>query len=145
MSGRKEHPRPLVLVGDGQQMLRDIKQSLKHFTRQSETKTQQPSASNAGPKANTTVEEQEPQSSLVVNRPVGHTPNRRFLGHASALDQIRIPYEASESGYSSCAESCNSSQSAEETIDEEVLEKLRVLGFDEVQYFCSFVFAELRF
>ena len=139
MSGREEHPRPKVFVGNSQQMLRDIKQSLKHLTRQPETKTQQPSqAVNAGLKANTTVVEQPPQSSVVVNRPVGHNPSRRFSGHAKALDQIRSslkPYEAPESGYSSCTESCSTSQPAGETINKQVLEKLRMLGFDEVQYF----------
>lgn len=131
MSGsREEQMKPKVFVGNSQQMLRDIKQSLKHLTRQPEGRTQQTTASNAGARVNATVVEQ----AAVMNRPIGHNPNRRFSGHAKALAEIRSslkPFEAPESGYSSCSESTSSTQPAGEAISKRLLEQLKVMGLDE--------------
>lgn len=138
MSGREGEPppRPKIFVGNSQQMLRDIKQSLKHLTRQPEARiSQQTAASNEGPKINATVvDPRAQQASGVANRPMVHNPNRRFSGHAKALAEIRSslkPFETPESGYSSCSESSTCAQPAGESINKQVLEQLRAIGLDD--------------
>ena len=133
-----DQPKPKVYVGNHQQMLRDIKQSLKHLTRQPEVRTtQQTVASNTISKINSTGVEQTAQASgvNVSNKPMVHNPNRRFSGHARALAEIRSslkPFETPESGYSSCSESPSCTQPVGETINKQVLEQLRAIGLDEV-------------
>lgn len=132
-----ESTKPRTYVGNSQQMLRDIKQSLKHLSRQPEARgTQQTTASNTGPKGSATVVEAVSQASgVAANRPMVHNPNRRFSGHAKALAEIRSmlkPFETPESGYSSCSESSSCTQPAGESINKQVLEQLRAMGLDEV-------------
>ena len=134
-----EQPKPKVYIGNQQQMLRDIKQSLKHLTRQPEVRaTQQTVASNTISKVNSTGVEATAQASGLVNvanKPMVHNPNRRFSGHTRALAEIRSslkPFETPESGYSSCSESPSCTQPVGETINKQALEQLRAIGLDEV-------------
>lgn len=127
-----EQMKPKVFVGNHQQMLRDIKQSLKHLTRQPEVKTsQQPS--DSATKTTSAIFEPANQVSGVSNKPMVHNPNRRFSGHARALAEIRSslkPFEATESGYSSCNEGQSCTQP--ESINKQVLDQLRAAGVEEV-------------
>lgn len=129
-----EQPKPKIFVGNHQQMLRDIKQSLKHLTRQPEGRNPQQTAasSSTGPRKNATVVESTAQGSGAVNKTMVHNPNRRFSGHAKILAEIKSslkPFETPESGYSSCSEgpSCTSPES----INKQVLDQLRAIGLDE--------------
>lgn len=127
-----EQMKPKVFVGNHQQMLRDIKQSLKHLTRQPEVKnSQQPSDSAI--KTTSAIFEPTNQASGLSNKPMVHNPSRRFSGHARALAEIRSslkPFEATESGYSSCNEGQSCTQP--ESINKQVLDQLRAAGVEEV-------------
>lgn len=126
-----EQMKPKVFVGNHQQMLRDIKQSLKHLTRQPEVKnSQQPNDSAI--KTTSAIFEPTNQASGLSNKPMVHNPSRRFSGHARALAEIRSslkPFEATESGYSSCNEGQSCTQP--ESINKQVLDQLRAAGVEE--------------
>lgn len=69
-----------------------------------------------------------------------HNPNRRFSGHARALAEIRSslkPFEATESGYSSCNEGQSCTQP--ESINKQVLDQLRAAGVEEVCFDLCFM------
>lgn len=129
MAEREGEPaRKIAFVGNSQQMLRDIKQSLRHLKRQPEqqrpeaTRISQQPATSAGSNA-VIVGHAEPNAT----RPMAQNPNRR-ISHAKALAEIRSslkPFETTESGYSSCSESG-------ESINKQFLSQLKALGFDEV-------------
>lgn len=125
-----EQLKPKLFVGNHQQMLRDIEQSLKHLKKKPEKKrTQQPTASNTATKATTAVFEPTSQARGLSNKPVVHNPSRRFSGHEKALAEIKSslkPFETPESGYSSCNESSISTQP--ESINKRVLDQLRAVG-----------------
>lgn len=127
MAEREGEPaRKIAFVGNSQQMLRDIKQSLRHLKRQPEqqrpeaTRISQQPATSAG---SNSVTVGEPNAT----RPLAQNPNRR-ISHAKALAEIRSslkPFETTESGYSSCSESG-------ESINKQFFSTLKALGFDEV-------------
>ena len=130
MAEREGEPaRKIAFVGNSQQMLRDIKQSLRHLKRQPEqqrpetTRISQQPATSAGCNSVTVGQHAEPNAT----RPMAQNPNRR-ISHAKALAEIRSslkPFETTESGYSSCSESG-------ESVNKQFLNQLKALGFDEV-------------
>lgn len=123
-----EQARKIAFVGNSQQMLRDIKQSLRHLKRQPEqqrpetTRILQQPATSAG-SSSVTVGHAEPNAA----RSMAQNPSRR-ISRARALAEIRSslkPFETTESGYSSCSESG-------ESINKQFLSQLMAMGFDEV-------------
>lgn len=131
MAEREGEPaRKIAFVGNSQQMLRDIKQSLRHLKRQPEqqrpetTRISQQPATSAGSNSVTVGQHAEPNTT----KPMAQNSSRR-ISHAKALAEIRSslkPFETTESGYSSCSESG-------ESINKQFLSQLKALGFDEVR------------
>lgn len=123
-----EPTRRTTYVGNSQQMLRDIKKSLQHLKRQPEQPqrlSQQPAATPSSNTATTVVHEQttQPNASRIA-----HNPNRRGMSHAKALAEIRSslkPFEATESGYSSCSEN------GEAINKQYLMSQLKAMGLDE--------------
>lgn len=123
-----EPTRRTTYVGNSQQMLRDIKKSLQHLKRQPEQPqrlSQQPVATPSSNTATTVVHEQttQPNASRIA-----HNPNRRGMSHAKALAEIRSslkPFEATESGYSSCSEN------GEAINKQYLMSQLKAMGLDE--------------
>lgn len=130
MAEREGEPaaRRIAYVGNSQQMLRDIKQSLRHLSRQPEQRpeapriSQQPASSSSNV---ATVAEIPPQAN--ASRTMTQNPSRRTFT-ARALAEIRSslkPFETTESGYSSSSE-CG------ESMNKQFLSQLRAMGLDEV-------------
>lgn len=123
-----EPTRRTTYVGNSQQMLRDIKKSLQHLKRQPEQPqrlSQQPAATPSSNTATTVVHEQttQPNASRIA-----YNPNRRGMSHAKALAEIRSslkPFEATESGYSSCSEN------GEAINKQYLMSQLKAMGLDE--------------
>lgn len=131
MAEREGEPaaRRIAYVGNSQLMLRDIKQSLRHLSRQPEQRVQEASRISQQPATSgsnvATVAETASQSN--ASRSMAQNPNRR-ISTARALAEIRSslkPFETTESGYSSCSESG-------ESINKQFLSQLKAMGLDEV-------------
>lgn len=126
-----EQTRRTTYVGNSQQMLRDIKKSLQHLKRQPEQPqrlSQQAAATPSSNAATTVVHEQTTQANATR---IVHNPNRRGMSHAKALAEIRSslkPFEATESGYSSCSEN------GEAFNKQYLMGQLKAMGLDEVLY-----------
>lgn len=123
-----EQTRRTTYVGNSQQMLRDIKKSLQHLKRQPEQPqrlSQQAAATPSSNAATTVVHEQTTQANATR---IVHNPNRRGMSHAKALAEIRSslkPFEATESGYSSCSEN------GEAFNKQYLMGQLKAMGLDE--------------
>lgn len=131
MAEREGEPaaRRIAYVGNSQLMLRDIKQSLRHLSRQPDQRPEATriSQQSATPGSNVaTVAETTLQAN--ASRPMAQNSNRR-ISTARALAEIRSslkPFETTESGYSSCSESG-------EAINKQFLSQLKAMGLDEVR------------
>lgn len=128
-----ETTRRTTYVGNSQQMLRDIRQSLMHLRRQPEQRQEPPRISQqsaAAPSSNAaTTVVQESTTQANATRPIAHNQNRRGMSHAKALAEIRSslkPFETTESGYSSCSES------GESINKQYLMSQLKAMGLDEV-------------
>lgn len=108
---------PPTFVGNQQQMLRDIRENLRHLHRQSPKPQGSEGAKVCGSEAPNGNRQQ----------------NRRISGqHQKALAEIRSslePYATSESGYSSCSECSTPSADG---INRQYLNQLKAIGYDEV-------------
>lgn len=127
-----ETTRRTTYVGNSQQMLRDIRQSLMHLRRQPEQRQEPPRISQqsaAAPSSNAaTTVVQESTTQANATRPIAHNQNRRGMSHAKALAEIRSslkPFETTESGYSSCSES------GESINKQYLMSQLKAMGLDE--------------
>lgn len=122
-----------TLIMNNQQMLREIRESLKHLQRGKDPPIGTPS-DQARTVASASSETNSASSVSLASSNSGkfHNQARRFSGsgHAETLAKIRSslePYAASESGYSSCSESSNYVD-----INRQFLHQLVAIGFDEV-------------
>lgn len=121
-----------TLIMNNQQMLREIRESLKHLQRGKDP----PIGTPTGEARTTASVSSETSATSVSLAPSSSTKSshqaRRFSGsgHAETLAKIRSslePYAASESGYSSCSESSTAD------INRQFLHQLVAIGFDEVR------------
>ncbi|EDO36033.1 predicted protein, partial [Nematostella vectensis] len=114
--------RPQPYVGNSQQMLKEIRESLKHLPRQQQG--QQPTGDVRTSGATTCITPVTTQ----LNR--GQQNRVNANGKARALAEIRNslePYAACESGYSSCTEST----AHLENINKQLNHQLMAIGYDQ--------------